>query len=1516
MAVKVIKKLSGGLDKNSNLTSVAPQNYLDALDITDKSPKGQSDNLKQLNNNTDYGFSNSIYSGRNKTYKVEVTSISSGGIAERHLFFKFGIGNLSYGEIDVLFYEYSSQNEVYNAIVDTFDTYTNLGAIFTNYQQNNETITFDLTITYDQFSTPSQLNMMDFNMSITDDGVISSGGSYSYFVLQDAISLDKAGIMQTIKYSNLGNDLFVFSTTAIGEPQQAYVNTIFNSTYQVLEVIPPVDFELSDGMELFLSGVGYNSLNISAYFIIRRLVTGEYYIQNPTNPLSGISLFELTDTSFLAKKNTRSLSEIGRAIKSDVKKEWTYTPLVTSINLNFRVYKQIRDAIITPTDLGVNFDWTDKLNPLRRMLYMGEWVENGFLTAYNPEGLFDLDTIADESRLQLRQNTSKVTLTPLKTGGSKPEATYVAFARYGRKSDGVLTTWSHISNTTWVRSTNLDEHVAGNTTLMALQIFVEQIPLNEFDTLQVGIVEFSSNSYKGYILPDVDINGVTETTVIDTGDDVSSYLTWSVNDVEQVLQCFENAGNLLDFDNYVIASDVDLSLPYDLSEFAASIGESEGGLSVDYRTLVAQNDYATYANGTYIQNTYNNVEYMSTYWTSFMPSEWVRVALVIDWENGAPTSYFWIGDVYVDPALTDWQPTDDGTDTINIYQYYVKVTNINTDYLLPDGKYLKDVVKDIRFGIAPIKREVLATGVAISTYGDALPPYNINGEYTNTLSPTVSNPQYKVWAFYSPDLINTGGTIQYQAGDKAIATTLDFQSSYSAEQYCIATDYNSDNSVASILADINRIQDLYSGQVGTLIDLNTENPNLLGNFSTSLGCITFETATNLLEQTIVGLYYKRELNGGDSPYSIDLKNQRYFIVPQDQWYNKNTHTTGTVYSIYGGDCFPQKQYYRTINDKVHSVADKFAALTGFYSYNRTNAGLRSGAFPKPDIYDFLTNYEDYSDDYTYDPVFTPRNIFQIGRNYNSDALFIDKTIATIYYSGRRLNNALFGNNRIWEFSDNGVLENKYGRITDMSILLGTSGNNAILVKQERAVTLQYFNNTGRLVSTTIEVLLGTGDVLGTKGTFLSVGGTANKFSRAVCLSPQSGKEFDIWFDAFNQTINRFGADGSRVISDSISSFLIQNTTLFKPSEYNNEDTPAKDFGVLAAWDNQKKEYVITFRGVAKYTDFVLTDSYVKGDVVFDNEYFGFSSALNADLIPVLYKAKQATTNNPLNDTTYWERYDSYLDAVHQCFTLVWNELDNAWKGYYTFLPKIYGNISNNYVSSLGGSTYEHNGDNNARYYCNLNTLGGTGGFSITNQTDYISISSVGNTDDIGAWFSIPSYPYIPSDELANHTGYFLYVPSQDKYVMITEFIDEYNVKVSIDEPLLFENEAELYYTTCNVGEPYIECVVNEGYPRYFNWSAISLNIDKPPYRLELEAGVDSLGQEKTQSYNNRDEFDYFKGVAHVQIKNDTTNGNTNTQGNYGVEGYWCKEKIIFTPNIKNKLISHNTIIVEQNKRQK
>lgn len=1519
MAVKIIKKLTGGLDKNSNLTDIAPKNYLDAVDITDKSPRGESDGAKQLNNNTDYAFGAEAIEVRNKKYRYVITKSQTS--LNCSFTFILSNGSMPWGNVGTILVIYNDSLASTQAnIQEAFDAIPTLGAYIDNIVYSGNEFGSDTygTITADIEFQYADLANVDY--VINPQIITDANGDLSVVanVLQDCITVDKVGVPQVIKYSNLGNELFVFLTTGLYEPLFFEVQVQYDSLSDTYQIITGGE-NLQDGDEVFLSGTGTEG-GISAYFV----VNDRGAIQNYFNPVTNTPYFDnVTVYTFNAVKYKRTYSSIIRAVKNEVSGLWSTLTLVESIKLNFRIYKQIRDAIITPTDLGTNFDWTDKLNPLRRMLYLGEWMANGFLTVYNPQGLFDLDTIDEESRLQLRQNTSKVTLTPIKYGGTKREATYVAFVRYGRKSDGVLTTWSHVSNTAWVHSNDLNTHVYGATTLMALNILIEQIPLNEFDTAQIGIVEFNDTTYKAYILPDVNVNGLTSINVIDTGDD-SQYVLWGTEDVEQVLQCFENAGNLMDFDNYVIASDVELSLPYDLTEFAQTLE-----LGVSTRNIEAKNDYATYANSLWLENTYNNVEYMTNYWTSFMPSEWVRVALVIDWENGAPTSYFWAGDVKIDPALKNWQPTDNGTDTINIYQYFVTATNIDTNYILPDGKYLKDVVKDIRFGIAPIKKEVLATGIAVSTIADSAMsalPYKINSQYGESFGTSYPYPKYDTWMFYSPDFINNGATVQLQAGDVVTSYGLAQQNIYYVDgsPYCIATDYNANTAISvSENIAVTNLQTISSGQNGNIIDLRTENPYASANLSTSLGGVSFQTASDLQDKNIVGLYYIRPLNGGDSPYSTDLKNQKYYIVPQDQWYDKQTHNASTSYSIYGGDCFPQKSYYRTIKDTTHAVADKFSLLSGFYSYNRTNGGLRSGSFPNPNIDEFLQGGSTYLDYYTYDSCFTPRHIFQNGTNYNADALFIDKTIATIYYSGKRLNNALFGNNRIWKFADNGVLENRYGRITDMSILLGTSGNNAILVKQERAVTLQYFNNTGRLVSTTIDVLLGTGDVLGTKGSFLSVGGTAHKFSRAVCLSPQSGKEFDIWFDAFNQTINRFGADGSRVISDNISSFLIQNTTLFKPSEYNNLDTPAKDWGVIGAWDNQKKEYVVTFRGVAKYTTYDSGTTYGLGDVVTDGNTFGF------DELPVLFKSKIANNDAAYNDDNAWLRCDSYIDACHQCFTLVWNELDNVWKGFYSFLPNVYGSISNNYVSTQGVGTYEHNGENKAVYYCSVPELATDGGdisvtyygigtFNIDNtwyqSEDYI-IGNDSGISIVGFWNL--TYPFTASTD--SHIGYFFYDHKVQRYYRITSFLSDSVFTIDKDEDVYVEGELytiPLYYSTCNSAQPYIKCVVNEGYPRYFNWGSIELNLEKNPYRVEYEAGLDSLGQKTTQSYNDRDEFEYFQGVAHCQIKNDTTNGNDNNQGVQGVEGYWCKEKIFFTPNIKNRLISHNTIIVEQNKKQK
>ena len=255
------------------------------------------------------------------------------------------------------------------------------------------------------------------------------------------------------------------------------------------------------------------------------------------------------------------------------------------------------------------------------------------------------------------------------------------------------------------------------------------------------------------------------------------------------------------------------------------------------------------------------------------------------------------------------------------------------------------------------------------------------------------------------------------------------------------------------------------------------------------------------------------------------------------------------------------------------------------------------------------------------------------------------------------------------------------------------------------------------------------------------------------------------------------------------------------------------------------------------------------------------------------------------------------------------------------MPNIYGNSANNYLSASPTSKnllYEHNKNNEARYYCSVPELGGDNGFSIVKTSENITITSIADADDIATWFGVSSFPYYTTTELGNHTSYYIFV--QGIYVRITSFLSTYAVTVDVNEPLTIDPagqfEQEIYYSTCNTGQPLIEGVFNEGYPRYFSFGDIQLNVELPPSRIETIGGLDSIGQKTTQSYMEYPDFKYAQGQARVASGMDTTNGKANKRGLQGIEGYWMKLKTFFQPNIKNKMQNQQLIAVEQNKKMK
>jgi hypothetical protein len=67
------KILSGGLDLNSSVATIGKGNYIDAVDITDKSIyNGNEQGVKQLNNNNEYAFSVGEIVAQPKIYQFSI----------------------------------------------------------------------------------------------------------------------------------------------------------------------------------------------------------------------------------------------------------------------------------------------------------------------------------------------------------------------------------------------------------------------------------------------------------------------------------------------------------------------------------------------------------------------------------------------------------------------------------------------------------------------------------------------------------------------------------------------------------------------------------------------------------------------------------------------------------------------------------------------------------------------------------------------------------------------------------------------------------------------------------------------------------------------------------------------------------------------------------------------------------------------------------------------------------------------------------------------------------------------------------------------------------------------------------------------------------------------------------------------------------------------------------------------------------------------------------------------------
>ena len=1501
---KIIKRFIGGLNLDNAPDDMPSTDFTDGYDIVDRNPsKGASEKYIQPENNNDFAYDLGSISPICKKYQITINATNILA-SEENVIITMSI-YLKYGykiNLQINYTAGNSLDQLADAISNEINTYFSYAIENWYIDTGNNTINF-------QFNLCEFFSYTDFFVSFSDDA--ATHGVYTTTPLNDAISTEKAGVLVPIEFANVSSAQQIWATTKSVEP--ATVTADGADISNVLVLTFGTENYLLEGEEIYMYGNG-----VGLYVCVQATSDPfKYNVYGSTEPVSGSCAF--VSGTYSIVKNKRTASVIGYATKNYLNDTWDYTKLLCSINLNFRTYKQIQ-AYGMITNNGTIYNWTDHLNQIKRLYYFNfaeslPILTDGFLTLYNPNAIYDLDTIGQESNLQLGTNTAKVTLSiPSSAGtggayyfqGSKPEGNYVAFVRF-KTIDGFYTTYSKASNVQWLHSQNVETHLPTLNSGLALNIFVEQIDYQLYDYLQVSIIHFTNDSWTGYSLPQQKINGLSELQIIDTGYNSAEYIDFNDANyyLNQIPFVFENAKSILPYALYEVAANVNIIKERDLTDWAKTI------------TLTAtRKEYFGFSFGVdgilpsefknFIFKGINDFDKCSNEWMSYMPYDHYRFCVFIDWEDGSPTSTYWIDDVSFNPIDTGISDGDasyriDPSVALYYYQYYVEATNINLDYVLPNGEYLKDIVKDIRFGRTLCNPQVYATGLTIAFHKpdvDNTYPYAIDGMPVST-----SDIVYSKFVLYSPDFANTGNNFSFNTinGDYIIS----YQQGYYGDDFpYTGLDSRTVIRLSPVdvsYANIYRTIPANNGQ-WTEIGQMTSNDHY-GDTTYIRGGITTELQTSLIynvNNPCRDIYYIRPYPTTGA-YPISPENTQFFVIPQDKWFNKLTHNSITTYSLYGGDVFPVPSAY-LISEMLTTVPDYKNTLILFFSFNRTNASLRSGRYPLYTLENYLTSpYLTDSayggDAYGYSQAMTPRYPFQTSTSFNSQITQTTKLGSSIFYSEQSVSYDLAGGNRVWLPLNRKDLEATYGDIIHMEILLGFSETGLLIVWQPQRTTAQYFDNTANLKSSAGDLLIGNGEIMARKGADFTEYGCEHKWTIRKGQNP-SGKDTVYWACFRKGAIMRLAADGTADLVGDINFLLTNKTFLALQNQYNNQDLPAHNYGCHAVWNNQTKEYILTLTLVPKGIFYVQSRDYIaKGQWVYSSETWGFEN------FPVFYKSLVEANEYPLSDTTAWEKHEGYSDDSFEIWTLVWNELDNKFKTFRTFNPKIYGQFNNTYVSShpnYPSQIFEHNKyENEALFYCTKNTF--TRGLATTNSELY-RIECAGIE-------SILPVPFEPHDR----TKWIVKIEGKNFEIIGggTDYLQMASVDNDDILPQYSFPSGEFIYYICNCQDPYIEGVVNEAKPRYVHFILKNTQSDDTLKRTEYYAGYDSLGTITTRSFTNKQEEEFYSGESNVQIKMDTTNNPTDNEvGENAVQGKWAKIKQIWRWGKQNRVLTTSVAIEE------
>lgn len=397
-------------------------------------------------------------------------------------------------------------------------------------------------------------------------------------------------------------------------------------------------------------------------------------------------------------------------------------------------------------------------------------------------------------------------------------------------------------------------------------------------------------------------------------------------------------------------------------------------------------------------------------------------------------------------------------------------------------------------------------------------------------------------------------------------------------------------------------------------------------------------------------------------------------------------------NVYGGDTFTQKTYIRTRRPTTPTLippnpsppittqrTEGGGGGIGIYSQNKGNIQMRRKDLPTsqnlfPDLTDIVWLTDVLPNQNFYNRGYAPNTAIDTTTGYDVTVNLGKDFPVRIAYSEIKVQNGLQDGYRTLLPLNYKDLDLIWGEIIDHESL-----NGELITLQPSYFQRQFFNNTGVLQALgNGQINIGDGELLARTGNTLSRFGTKNKFGIAIGLS-QGGNQVLYFWDATQKSIMRFGQDGIKdlCLLANFKGWIEQNCTWVF-----DKDNPLGGEGIVAVWNQQKREVIWTVRGKRESPLWSNSTNYVIGNYVHINPQVFSTFSQTGEI----YVATQPSVHIQPEVTAGWQNY--WLKVPHTDpnywneYTIVFNELRNRFTKYATPIVRYYAPFRNTYLSGL------------------------------------------------------------------------------------------------------------------------------------------------------------------------------------------------------------------------------------------